>query len=68
MTHKQECIAHCKDVLEQRQLSKYFNQKDFEHIYKKFSGCNGNAYNVALNAADFIIINAKFQNDETGND
>ncbi len=68
MTHKQECIQHCKDYLNQRQLQQYFNHQDFEHIYRKFDGFNGNAYLVGMNAADFIIVNAKPISNDTDND
>jgi hypothetical protein len=59
MTHKQKCIQQCKDFLNSRNLSQYFNSADFEHIYRKFDGANGNAFSIGLSAADFIIFNAK---------
>lgn len=68
MTHKENCIQHCKDYLQSRSLIAYFNSKDFEHIYRKFNGAQGNAFSIGLNAADYIIINAKPLSHDTGNE
>ena len=61
MTHKAKCIQHCKDFLAEKNLSQHFNTADFNHIYRKFNGYECNAYSIGLDAADFIIINAKPQ-------
>lgn len=68
MTHKQRCIQHCKDHLDSRNLSQYFNKADFEHIYRKFNGFQCNAYSIGLDAADFITVNSKPQHHDTRND
>ena len=68
ISHKQQCIGHCKDYLQNLNLSEYFNTTDFEHIYRKFNGAQGNAFSIGLHAADFIIINAKPLTNETGNE
>ncbi len=68
MSHKEKCVQYCKEQLQNLQLSQYFNAKDFEHIYRKYNGAQGNAFFVGLNAADFIIHNAKPVNHESGNE
>ncbi len=59
MTHRQECIAHCKECLQSRSLENVFNQSHFDHVYKKNNGANKNAYTIGLRTADFMIENYK---------
>lgn len=59
ITHKYRCISFCKEYLNELGLSAYFNMPDFMHIYRKFNGAMGNAFYVGMDAADFIIQNAK---------
>jgi hypothetical protein len=69
MSHKETCIKHCKDYLQQLQLSQYYTEQQFNHVYRKQNGAQGNAFTVGLNAADFIINNSKFySNDERNNE
>ncbi len=68
MTHKQKCVEHCKEYLDSLNLSAYYNSTHFEHIYRKFNGAQGNAFSIGLNAADFILINAKPLSHDTGNE
>lgn len=68
MTHKEKCVQHCKDYLHTRELSQYFNSTDFNHIYRKFNGAQGNAFSIGLTAADYIIIHAKPLSYDTGNE
>lgn len=67
MTHKQQCIQHCKEFLQQLNLAQYFNESLFMHVYRKQNGAHGNAFSVGIDAADHIIINSKNLNDESGN-
>lgn len=64
MTHKQTCIAFCKEYLQNVECGQYYNSKDFEHIYRKFNGANANAWSVGVDAADYILRTAKPQNNE----
>jgi flavorubredoxin len=57
MTHKQKCIAMCKEVLCAREIP--FEIADFQHFYRKNKGASRNAYFIALGAADYIIKNYK---------
>jgi len=68
MTHKQRCIQHCKDYLDRFDCSHYYNSSDFEHIYRKFNGAQGNAFSIGLDAADYILQTAKFQYHDAGNE
>lgn len=67
MSHKQQCIEHCKDFLQQLNLSQYFSESLFMHVYRKQQGSQGNAWSVGINAADYIILNSKPINHESGN-
>lgn len=58
MTHKANCIAHCKEALQNLGLENFFSSKDFEHYYQKNNGANGNAFFIGYSAADFIISQA----------
>lgn len=68
MTHKEKCIQHCKEHLNNLLLSQYFNAADFNHIYRKLEGAHANAFSIGLDAADYIIINAKPISYDTGNE
>ena len=68
MTHKQLTMQYCIEHLNGRNLSAFFNKADFEHIYRKFNGANGNAFSIGLSAADFIISNSKPFSHDTGNE
>ena len=57
MTHKQECIRHCHEYLNSRNLTHVYNQHLFEHYYRKNSGHFGNAYSVGIKAGDLMINN-----------
>ena len=66
MTQKQKCIEHCKNYLSQRNLSEYFDSKEFDRIYKS-GGSNANAFCFGMRAGDIIIRTAKPQQHDTGN-
>ncbi|RYE02384.1 MAG: hypothetical protein EOP50_00140 [Sphingobacteriales bacterium] len=53
MTHRQSCIAYCKEFLQPRGIP--FNDEAFNHFYRKHNGAQGNPVSVALKAADHII-------------
>ena len=59
MTHRQECIAHCKDNLQSRNLTQVFDQSIFDHYYVKNHGAQGNAFIIGLKTADMMIENYK---------
>lgn len=59
MTHKQRCIDHCKDYLQQLSLPDVFCTKAFQHYYRKHQGAQGNPFNVGLSAADMMIRESK---------
>ena len=67
MTHKENCIKHCKEYLQSKSLDAYYNSTDFNHIYRKFNGAQGNAFSIGLSAADYIIFNASPLTEETEN-
>ncbi len=58
MTHKQECIAHCMQYLQQLSLSNIFDLSHFNHYYRKFNCSYKNAFTIGLNSADYIIYEA----------
>lgn len=58
MTHKANCIAYCKEALQNLGLENFYNEADFNHYYRKKSGHIGNAFFVGNSAADFIITQA----------
>lgn len=67
MTQKAKCIKHCKDYLQQLNLSHYFNEALFMHVYRKQNGAHANAFSIGINAADHIINNSKQFNYASGN-
>lgn len=68
MSHKQECICYCIDLLTSRNLAHIYNKHLFEHYYRKNHCCSGNAYTVGLNAMDFLINNFEPKQMEVSND
>jgi hypothetical protein len=61
MSHKETCMSHCFDYLNQRNLAYVFNMQIFSHYYRKHNGAMGNAYSVGLNAGDLMIETFKLQ-------
>lgn len=59
MSHKLLCKKYCIEQLKMLQLEHYFNEKEFQHIYRKIKGAQGNAFLVGSRAADYIIFNSK---------
>lgn len=55
MTHRQECIAHCKEQLENRNLEFAFEEKIFNYYYNKNNGTQGNAFLIGIKTADMMI-------------
>lgn len=55
MTHRQECIAHCKETLQNRNLGFVFEESIFNHYYTKNNGAQGNAFLVGIKTADIMI-------------
>jgi hypothetical protein len=55
MTHRQECIAHCKEQLQNRSLNHVFEEKIFNHYYNKNNGAQGNAFLIGIKTADMMI-------------
>ena len=68
MSQRQSCIFYCKEHLEQSNLSQYYNEADFNHVYRKLDGAHCNAYLIGLHAADEIIFNSKKNLDESRNE
>lgn len=68
MTHKEECIYYCIDLLQSRSLLHVFNKQLFEHYYRKNDGYNGNAYLVGMHASDLMINNYEPKQMEVNND
>lgn len=64
MTHKQRCIAYCKQYLQQLSLDNIFSLATFNHYYRKHNGSTGNAYLVGLHAADLIINSTNLKTQE----
>ena len=56
MTHKENCIDHCKQYLQDLSLSDIFDEKHFNHYYRKHNGGMGNAFTIGLKAADMMIV------------
>lgn len=67
MSHKEKCKQYCKEFLQGLLLIQYYTDAKFEHVYRKQNGANGNAWVIGSNAADFIISNSKFLQNESGN-
>lgn len=67
MTQKAKCIQHCKNYLQQLNLSHYYSEALFMHVYRKQQGAQANAFSIGLNAADYIITNSKHTQHESGN-
>lgn len=67
MTQKAKCIQHCKDYLQQLNLSHYYSEALFMHVYRKQNGAQANAFSIGMNAADHIIINSQHTNNERAN-
>ena len=59
MSNKQKAISHCKNYLNQLQLSNIFSESIFLHYYRKNNGANGNPFFIGINAADLIIRETK---------
>lgn len=59
MTHKEICVCNCREHLQSRSLLHVFDQKVFEHYYRKNHGAQGNAFLIGLNAADLMITEYK---------
>jgi hypothetical protein len=55
MTHRQECIAHCKEALQNRNLQHVFEEKILMHYYHKNNGAQGNAFLIGIKTADMMI-------------
>jgi hypothetical protein len=68
MTHRQECIAHCKDFLHSRNLSYVYDEKVFTYCYNKNNGSSSNAVVIGLKAADMMIVEFKPKGEEVYND
>lgn len=67
MSHKEQCKQYCKEFLQDLRLNQYYNEAQFQHVYRKQHGANGNAWSIGINAADYIILNSKPINHESGN-
>ena len=61
MSHKNICIAHCQEFLNSISLAHIFSAQDFNHVYRKRNGFQANAFHLGIDAADYIIKNAKTQ-------
>lgn len=55
MKHRSNCIAHCKDALQNRNLQHVFDQSVFNHYYNKNNGAQGNAFLIGIKTADMMI-------------
>lgn len=67
MSQKEKCIKHCKDYLQQLNLSHYYTESLFMHVYRKQHGAQANAFSLGIDAADYIINNSKTINYASGN-
>lgn len=57
MKHKDECIAICKQYLQDLSIQNIFSEKEFNTYYRKNNGGSGNAFSVGLKVADSLILN-----------
>lgn len=55
MTHRQECIAHCKALLQNRNVEYVFEERIFNYYYNKNNGAQGNAFLIGIKTADMMI-------------
>lgn len=68
MTHRDKCIGHCFDCLNQLGSGFAFNIELFNHYYRKHNGAQGNAYSIGLNSADLMIREFNTKKQEVKND
>lgn len=68
MSHKELVRRYCMEYLQSRSLSYCFNESEFQRMWRSQKDKQCNAYTCGLSTADNMILHAKPQPYDGGNE